>query len=61
MSNLKKRPTAVLIAVLVILIGTLFGVHRSINGETAKIETSFYKGIYQKAEKYTQPGIDAQL
>lgn len=61
MSSLKKRPTALLIFVAVIIIGTLFGVHRSVNKETAKIEAQFSEGVYLKDEKYTQPGIQSQL
>ena len=61
MSNLKKRSTAVLIAVVVILLGTLFGVHRSVNKETAKIDAQFYNGVYLKDAKYTQPSIQSQL
>lgn len=61
MSTLKKRSTAVLIAVVVIVIGTLFGVHRSVDGQTDKIEALFYSGVYITDEKYTQPSIDSQL
>lgn len=61
MTNLKKRSSAVIIAVIVVILGTLFGVHRSVNSETAKIEALFYKGVYLKDEKYTQSSIDAQL
>jgi hypothetical protein len=61
MSNLKKRSTAILIAVIVIIFGTLFGVHRSVNKETANIEARFHDGVYLKDEKYTQPSIQSQL
>lgn len=61
MINLKKRSSAVLIAAIVIILGTLFGVHRSVNSETAKIEAQFYDGVYLKTEKYTQPSISSQL
>ena len=61
MAALKKRPTAILIAVFIVVIGTLFGVHRSVGSETAKIEALFYNGVYMTDERYTQPSIDAQL
>lgn len=61
MANLKKRSSAILIAVIVIILGTLFGVHRSVGSETSKIEAQFYNGVYLKQENYTQPGINAQL
>jgi hypothetical protein len=61
MSKLKKRSSAILIVVVVIVFGTLFGVHRSVNKETAKIEAQFYNGVYLKDEKYIQPSIQSQL
>lgn len=61
MSTLKKRSSAIIVALVVIILGTLFGVHRSIGSETAKIETLFYKGVYLKDEKYTQPSIQSLL
>lgn len=61
MSYLKKRSTAVLIAAVVIVFGTLLGVFLSLSRETAKIEAQFYKGVYLKADKYTQTSIQSQL
>ena len=61
MSTLKKRSAAITVAVIVILFGTLFGVHRTIAGETKKIEAMFYNGVYIKEQNYTQPGIGEQL
>ena len=61
MSMLKKRSTAFIVAVFVIIFGTLFGVHRSIAAETRKIETMFYNGVYIKDQNYTQPGISEKL
>ncbi len=50
-----------MIAVFIIIFGTLIGVHRSVNGETSKIEAQFYNGVYLKADKYAQPSIQSQL
>lgn len=61
MKKLKNRSTAMLVALVVIVFGTLIGVHRSVGRETAKIEAQFYEGVYLQDEQYTQPGIDAQL
>ncbi|SHI05971.1 hypothetical protein SAMN02745823_02151 [Sporobacter termitidis DSM 10068] len=61
MAIFKRRSTAALIALIVVVLGTLFGVHRSVGGETAKIEAQFYSGVYLKDEKYTQPSIQSQL
>ncbi len=61
MDSLKRRSTAVLIAAVVIVFGTLFGVHRSVNRETAKIEAQFYDGVYLKQEKFVQTSIQSQL
>lgn len=61
MGIVKKRSFAILVAAAVILFGTLFGVHRSLNRETAKIEAQFYNGVYLKEEKYVQTSIQSQL
>lgn len=61
MSCLSKRSTAVLIAAVVIIFGTLLGVFLSLSRETAKIEAQFYNGVYLKKEKYVQASIQSQL
>ncbi len=61
MSVLKKRSTAALIAAVVIILGTLFGVHRSIAAQTQQIESMFNDGIYLADEAYLQPSIREQL
>jgi hypothetical protein len=61
MSSLKKRSTAALIAAVVVIFGTLLGVHLSVSRETAKIEAQFYDGVYLKDEKYVQTSIQSQL
>lgn len=61
MCYLKKRSTALLIAAAVIILGTLFGVHRSLNSASAKIEAMFYNGVFLSDGNYTQPSIQSQL
>jgi hypothetical protein len=61
MAIFKKHSTACIVAALIIVFGTLFGVHRSVEAQTRKIEAMFYDGVYLKDEKYTQPGIGEQL
>jgi hypothetical protein len=61
MGALKKRPTAFAVALVVIVFGTLFGVHRSVGAQTRKIEAMFYNGVYIADQNYTQPGIGEQL
>ncbi len=61
MEALKKRSTAMIIAVIVIIFGTLFGVHRSVGAQTKKIEAMFYNGVFLEEENYTQTSIDSQL
>lgn len=61
MSILKKRSTAVVITILVIIIATLFGVHRSVGKQADKIEAQFYEGVYLKDEGYYQASIAGQL
>ena len=61
MKTLKKRSTAAAVAVIVILFGTLFGVHRSIAAQTRHIEAMFFDGVYIEEDDYWQPSIDSQL
>ncbi|UOO37006.1 hypothetical protein IZU99_06935 [Oscillospiraceae bacterium CM] len=61
MDILKKRPVAWLVVLVVIVFGTLYGVHRSVSAASQKIEATFYNGVYLENEKYTQPSIQSQL
>jgi hypothetical protein len=61
MTYFKKRSSAIVIAVIVVIFGTLFGVHRSVNSQTAKVEMLFYNGVYMTDKNYTQPSIESQL
>lgn len=61
MEILKKRSMAWLVAIVIIIAGTLFGVHRSVDRETAKIEAQFYDGVYIESENYTEPSIQQHL
>ena len=57
MDVFKKRSTAFVILVIVLVFGTLFGVHRSVGAETKKIEAMFYDGVYIEEDDYTQRSI----
>ena len=61
MGFLKNRKIAILIAVVVAVLATLFGVHRSLSRLSGDIERMFYDGVYLDDERYTQPGIDSQI
>ena len=61
MAVLKNRKIAVLIAVVVAVLATLFGVYRTSARYTRNIEVMFYDGVYLKDEGYTQPGIGSHL
>jgi len=61
MKVLKNDKYARLITIAVVIMATIFGVHKSVNKEARKIEAQFYSGVYVEDEKYTQPSIAAQL
>ena len=61
MGFLKNRKIAVLIAFVIAVLATLFGVHRSLSFLSGDIERMFYDGVYLDDEGYTQPGIDSQV
>lgn len=61
MERLKKRQTAVVIAVLVVALATLFGAHRSLAAAVGAVEDQFYNGAWDEAQGYRQPSIYSQL
>ena len=61
MKLLRNRKIAVSITAIVVILTTLFGVGRSLNALARDIEAMFYDGVYIAADRFTQPGIDAQL
>ena len=61
MKHLKNRKIAVLIAVVVIIAATLFGVGRTLSRLSRDIESMFYGGVYLETGGYTQPSIDSQV
>jgi hypothetical protein len=58
MAKLKDRKVAIVIAVIVVILATLFGVHRSVGAAVRDIEEQFYTGV-RSAGEYT--GIGQQL
>jgi hypothetical protein len=58
---LGNRRIAILLTVVVAVVATLFGVHRSLTRASRDIERMFYDGIYLKDDGYLRPGINAQL
>jgi ABC-type Na+ efflux pump permease subunit len=61
MNMLKNRKFAILITVAVVVLATLFGVHRSAGKAAGQIEALFYNGVYLDEEEYREPSIDSQL
>ena len=58
MKLLKNRKFAVSITVAVIVLATLFGVHKSLAKEVSRVEALFYDGV---EHEFLEPSIDAQL
>ena len=61
MSVLKNRKIAVLVAVVVIVVATFFGVNASVSRLTGDIERLFFDGVYIESEGYMQPSINSQI
>jgi hypothetical protein len=61
MDIIKNRKFAILITVAVVVLATLFGVHRSAGKAARQIEARFYDGVYLEDEKYRESSIDSQL
>jgi len=58
MKLLKNRKIAVSITVAVIVLATLFGVHKSVMKEARRVEAMFYDGV---EHEFLEPSINAQL
>ena len=61
MEKLKNRSAATVIAVVVVVLATLFGVHRSVNAQVTKAENAFYTGVYLEDDGYYEKSIMSQL
>ena len=62
MKYLKNRKFAVLIVATVIVLSTLFGVHKSLSKEVRRVEAMFYEGVPQKGPSGgIEPKTGAQL
>lgn len=61
MKFLKKRSVAIIITVVVIILSTVFGVHRSLGHEARAVADQFSGGVYDTAQGYTRPSIRGQL
>jgi len=58
---LKKRPIAILIAVAVISLSTIFSAHRTLGAESQKVIDSFYSGVYDEEWNTNRKSISSQL
>jgi len=61
MKILKSRGAAAAIAVIIVVLATLFGVHRSVGAQIEKLEQTFYDGVYIEKGDYTETSIASQL
>ena len=57
--TLKKRPAAIIITAAVIILSTLFSVHRTLGAKCREITDGFYSGV--RYEGYVHPSISKQL
>jgi|GEM_PF-4123367 len=61
MEFLKKRSTARIALIAVIVVFTVIGVNMSAARVVRHTEKQFYDGVYLRAEKYTEAAIDGHL
>jgi len=61
MEFLKKRSTARIVLIAVIVVFTVIGVNMSAARVVRHTEKQFYDGVYIRAEKYTEAAIDGHL
>jgi len=58
---LKNRNIAILIAAIIIILATLFGVGSSLNSLARNVEEMFYDGVYMEAAGFTERSINNHL
>ena len=58
---LKNRRVAVIIAIIVILLSTVFGVNRSLGEKAAEVRDLFENGVYDQNQRYSRRSIASQL
>ena len=58
---LKKRPIAILIAVAVISLSTIFSAHRTLGAKSQEVSDSFYSGVYDSEWNTNRKSISSQL
>jgi len=61
MKFLKKRETAIIITIAIVLVATLYGVNRSVTRLASDIEDMFYDGVFFQDAGFTQPGLNSHL
>ena len=61
MEFFKKRTGALLVAVAIISLSTLYGAHRSLGAACQEITDSFYSGVYDQSWGTTRTSINSQL
>ena len=61
MKHLKKRPVAVLIALLVVIVSLLFGVNRSLGQQAAAMTEQFYIGVLDQEAGFRRTSIHSLL
>jgi hypothetical protein len=59
MEALKRKPVALLVTVVVMVLSTLLSVNRTLGAACQRITDGFYEGVY--VDGYKQPGISAHL
>lgn len=61
MKRLKQKKTAIIITIAAIVIFTFIGTTKSLNSLTDDIEKTFYSGVYNEEDNYTEVSISSQL
>lgn len=56
-----KRRNAILITIAVILLATVFGVHRSLGSRIMEVADGFNDGVYNQSKGYNMKSIRSQL
>ena len=61
MEFFKKRTGAILVAVAIMSLSTLYGAHRSLGAACQEVTDSFYSGVYDESWGTTRTSINSQL
>ncbi len=61
MEMFKRKPVALVVTALVVVLSTLYSVNRTLGAACQEVTDGFYDGVFVEADGYRHPGISTHL